>query len=227
MQGPALNPLFQVGLNVYGRACLVIGGAAEAEDKTARLLDAGACVTLVSPDATPALRECEAQKQLVWRRRRYKSWDLKEVFLVMNTVRNAELGRRVFAAAEAAGAIINTYDDLEHSHFGMAALVSAGPLRVSISTSNASPTLAGRLRRDLEAIFDDEFEEFLEALGQVRAELRAREPDFSVRRQILRDLVQGAGLEGTFNLPDDWRQRVQDALHPGQMSSSSSSSSSS
>lgn len=207
-----LNPLFQVGLNVRARNCLVIGGGAEAEDKTGRLLNAGAHVTLVSPDVTPALGQWASQALLVWHQRRYKPWDLHSVFLCMNTVRDRALAHRVFTTAEASGAVVNTYDDLERSHFGMAALVCAGPLRLSISTSNASPTLAGRLRRDLEAAFGGEFEEFLEALGGVRNQLKQQVPDFSARRQILRDLVEGAGLEAHFRLPEDWRQRVQEAL---------------
>ena len=36
-----INPLFQVGLDVLNRTCLVLGGGREAEEKTGRLLDAG------------------------------------------------------------------------------------------------------------------------------------------------------------------------------------------
>ena len=52
-----INPLFQVGLDVLNRTCLVLGGGREAEEKTDRLLDAGARVVLLATDLTPALAE--------------------------------------------------------------------------------------------------------------------------------------------------------------------------
>ena len=208
-----LNPLFQVGLDVRHRRCLVIGGGSEAQDKTERLLDAGAVVLIVSPDLTPALENHVKKGRLQVNRRRYRPWDLDGAFLVMNTVRgDADLAARVFAAAESRGTIVNTYDDLSRSHFGMAALVRAGPLRLSISTSNASPTLSSRLRQDLEAIFDAEFGEFLEELGRARVLLKEMIPDFTARRQVLRELVDGARLQGNFQLPDNWRNRIEIAL---------------
>jgi precorrin-2 dehydrogenase/sirohydrochlorin ferrochelatase len=211
---PELNSLFQVGLNVSGRLCLVIGGGGEAEDKAGRLIDAGGRVTLVSPKVTDSLAQWAEQDRLQWHDRDYESTDLEgDVFLVMNTLRaEARLNQEIFSAAEARGILVNTYDDLAHSHFGMAALVSAGPLRISVSTSNASPTLSGRLRRDLEDLFDAEFGDYLEALGRARALLKEQVPDFASRRKILHSLVEGAHLEGQFHLPQDWRSRIEAAV---------------
>ncbi len=208
-----LNPLFQVGLDVRHRVCLVIGGGHEAQDKAGRLLDAGARVVLVSPESTPGLQDWATQGRLEWRRRCYEPGDLDGALLVMNTVRDdADLSARVLAAGESRGILVNTYDDVSRSHFGMAALVSAGPLRLSISTSNASPTLSSRLRQDLEGLFDAEFGEYLEALGKARTHLKETVHDFDARRLILHGLVEGARLEGRFTLPVDWRRRIEAAL---------------
>ncbi len=208
-----LNPLFQVGLDVRGRRCLVIGGGAEAEGKSGRLLDAGARLAVVSPEATGPLEDWHARGRLELRRRRYRAGDLDQVFLVMNTVRSDQvLCGEVFAACQARGILVNTYDDARRSHFGMGALVAAGPLRISISTSNASPSLSSRLRRDLEGLFGTEFAEYLTALGQARDHVRRTVHDFERRRRILRSLVEGARLEGAVRLPADWRERVRAIL---------------
>ena len=208
-----LNPLFQVGLDVRGRRCLVIGGGAEAEDKSGRPLDAGARLVVVSPEATATLEDRAAAGRLELRRRPYEAGDLDEVFLVMNTVRgDAALCDEVFAACRERGILVNTFDDPGRSHFGMGALVAAGPLRISISTSNASPTLSSRLRRDLEALFGAEFAEYLAALGEARDHVRRTVPEFAERRRILGLLVEGARLEGAVRLPGDWRRRVRAVL---------------
>jgi|TARA_B100000809_G_scaffold254752_1_gene292351 precorrin-2 dehydrogenase/sirohydrochlorin ferrochelatase len=208
-----LNPLFQVGLDVRHRICLVIGGNDEAEDKCGRLLEAGARVVLIATELTPTLTDWATQQRLQWRRRGYEAGDLDDAFLVMNTVRGGvEFCTRLFADAESLGVLVNTYDDIDHSHFGMGALVSAGPLRLSVSTSNASPTLSARLRSDLERLFEGDFSAYLKALGQARAHLKEVIPDFPTRRQILHGLVEGARLEGCFHVPVDWRERIDAVL---------------
>ena len=52
-----LNSLFQVGLDVLDRSCLIIGGGDEAETKSARLLAAGARLQVVSPKLTDQLQQ--------------------------------------------------------------------------------------------------------------------------------------------------------------------------
>ena len=208
-----LNPLFQVGLDVRGRRCLVIGGGAEAEDKSGRLVDAGARLRVVSPEATAALRDGHDRGRLELRLRTYRPSDLDEVFLVMNTVRSDRaLCDEVWDACRERGILVNTYDDAARSHFGMGALVGAGPLRISISTSNASPSLSRRLRQDLEGFFGQEFAEYLTALGRAREHVRRTVPEFAERRRILGSLVEGMRVEGAVRLPGDWREQVREIL---------------
>jgi precorrin-2 dehydrogenase/sirohydrochlorin ferrochelatase len=207
---PADNPYFQVGLDVRGRPCLVIGGAAEAADKAERLLEAGAQLRVVSPQLCPPLRALAGRFEHL--ARHWRPADLDGAWLVLNTVADPELARQVFALARERGLLINTYDRPECSNLGMAALVHPGRLRLSISTSGASPALAGRLRRDLESIFEGEFVEYLEGLAQVRAHLREAEPDQETRIRLLKELVEGFKLEGKLCYPEGWREKVRELL---------------
>lgn len=209
----ALNPLFQVGLDVMGRTCLVIGGDGQAVERASRLLDAGARVVVVSPEVIEPLGGWAAAGRLELRRRRFESADLEGASLVVNTSNaDPELSAAVFRAGQERGILVNTFDEPALSHFGMAALVAAGHLRIAISTSNASPSLSRRLREDLERLFDAEFADYLGALARVRAFLRETEPDFDERRRLLGALVAEARLEGAFHLPAGWRQRVEQIL---------------
>lgn len=207
-----LNPYFQVGLDVLEQPCLVIGGGREAEDKAGRLLAAGARLTLVSPSATPALAEWAAAGRLTYHRRCFAEGDLDGVFLVLNTVRDSALTARVHALALMHKALINSYDNPAYSNVGMVALVQPGHLRLSISTSNASPALSRRLRQDLEEIFAGEFAAYLDRLAEVRQRVRAKVADRETRFALLRALVSGFRLEGTLRYPADWKRRVEALL---------------
>ncbi len=208
---PALNPYFQVGLDVLDQPCLVIGGAAEAADKAARLLEAGARLRVVSPQLCPPLQEGAAQGLFTHHGRCWEPADLDGAWLVLNTVADPELAAQVFALARGRGLLINTYDQPAYSNLGMAALVHPGHLRLSISTSGASPALASRLRRDLETLFDGEFTEYLDQLAQVRTQLREN-TDRETRIRLLKELVEGFGLEGKLHYPENWRGRVAELL---------------
>ncbi|MFC1525311.1 bifunctional precorrin-2 dehydrogenase/sirohydrochlorin ferrochelatase [Candidatus Latescibacterota bacterium] len=206
---PAGNPYFQIGLDVRRRPCLVIGGGSEAEDKVGRLLDAGASVTLVSPRTTDQLSDWAAEGVIAHRNRTFEPNDLTDVFVVINTVaHDADLGRQVYELSRTRGCLVNSHDCPDLSDFGMASLVAAGHLRISISTSNASPSLAARIRQGLEQLFDGEFVDYLEQLDRVRGHLKATVTDRRRRLDLLRTVVADFRLTGSISYPEEWREQM-------------------
>ena len=209
----ALNPYFQVGLDVLDKTCLIVGGGSEAAEKSGRLLRAGARVRLVSPTVVPELNAWCAELRMEYRRRRFEVADLEEVFLVLNTVStDPALAEEIFLRTRDRNILLNTYDLPRLSDIGMAALVDPGHLRLSISTSNASPALARRLREDLESLFDSEFVEYLERLAEVRRHLKTSAGDGRRRREKLRSAVRDFRIEGRLHYPRDWRRRLQELM---------------
>ena len=209
--GADFNPHFQVGLDVAGRLCLVIGGGGEACEKAGRLLAAHAEVLVVAPELQAELAELHAQGRIRWRQRRFRDSDLRGVHLVINTVRSDRaLCSSVFATAQRRRIPINTYDLPQYSTLAMAALVTCGHLRVSISTSNAAPAVASRLRRDLTDLLagDSGLAEYLDTLGRIRALAKQRVRDSGERRSLLRGLADGLRLHGVVELPADWRRQL-------------------
>ena len=203
------NPYFQIGLDVMGRHCLVVGGGAEAEEKSARLLEAGARVWIVSPDLTEQLKVWHEDGRVGHRARLFEPSDLEGVLVVMNTLEgNPEMAREIYELASERGILINTFDNPTLSNIGMAALVHPGHLRISISTSNASPSLAARLRAGLDDICDDEFVDYLDCLGRVRTHLKSSVSDRKQRVELLRSLTDGFRIAASLSYPEDWRQKA-------------------
>ena len=73
-QGRDLYPLTLTGM-AHKRA-IVAGGGPVGQRKVAGLLQSGAAVRLVSPEATPDLREWAQSGRIEWRRRPYQKGDL-------------------------------------------------------------------------------------------------------------------------------------------------------
>ncbi len=208
-----VNPLFQVGLDVMNRPCLVLGGGREAEEKSSRLLEAGARITLLADELTPQLERWAADGRILHAQRAFTEEDLTGVFLVINTHSNApELTQRVWEAANERNILINSYDQPALCNFGMVALVAPGHLRLSISTSNTSPSLASRLRQDLETLFDEEFAAYLDGLASARRHVRERVGERTTRFALLRALVRDFAVEGTLHYPPNWQHQVDAVL---------------
>ena len=194
---------FQINLDVKDRPCLVVGGGDEATEKTNRLLETGARVTVISPKLSDELKVLAASAKILHRGRRFKASDVEGgIWLVLNTVRTDEvLSRDLYALAKQKGFLLCSTDQPEYSTFTLPALVQRGPLRIAISTSGVSPALAKRLREDLEPLFDERFEVFLEWLDAYRAHLQSTEPHIEKRQQLLRDAVAKVKLHAKIEFP--------------------------
>lgn len=207
-----LRPLFPIGLDLVGQPVLVIGGGAEARDKSGRLLDAQALVSVVSPAVEPQLRSWAEHGRLVWLRRTVRPADLSGRRLVINTLSDGNPAHpAVTAWARRERVLLSTYDQPDRSDLGMPAVVSRGHLRIAIATSNASPSVAGLLRRELERVIDaSDLVSFLDELGDLRRELRVRVADGDTRRGLLRQAAAGLTLRGSVRTPPRWRERLAD-----------------
>src|SRR5262245_23412713 len=67
---------FPIYLDMKGRRCLVIGGGTVAERKIASLLEAGAQVTVISPDVTETIARWSKGGSIQFQARRYEGADI-------------------------------------------------------------------------------------------------------------------------------------------------------
>ena len=179
---PTLFPIF---LKLEGKPCLVVGGGPIAEGKTAGLLRSGARVTVVSPELTTSLAALAETRAIDWQPRNFELADLDGAFLVVAATSSFDANALIYQEADRRGILCNAVDQPEQCHFYYPAVVDRGPLQIAISTAGLSPSLAQRLRKDLEVQFGPEYERWVEWLGRVRAALMSQGSDFETRRRIL------------------------------------------
>ena len=206
----AINPGFQVSVDVKGRPCLVLGGDDDAADKVQRLLDAGAKVTVINPTLNDTLRRLTATGKIIHRVRTFRAPDAEGAMLVINTLKgDREYGRSLYELAQKERFLLCSTDQPELSTCMMPALVNRGHLRLAVSTSGVAPALASHIRQDLETVFDDEFQSFIEWLRKLREEVQAAEPDDERRRAQLREAIEGFKLSASVTYPEAWREAQQ------------------
>jgi precorrin-2 dehydrogenase/sirohydrochlorin ferrochelatase len=164
-------------------------------------------VTVIAPSLTEALGRWVQAGRIKHHARGFAETDLDGVFLALVCERDPALGDAVWAAAGARGVLVYAQDRPDRSHVAMPALVRRGSLRLAISTGEASPALAGRLRAELERIFDEPFVRYLAWLDELRTRLRDEEPDPARRAERLRAAVEGFAVNAVLHYPVPYTNR--------------------
>ena len=168
---PAYYPVY---LNLQGRRCVIIGGGGVAEGKIARLLESGAEIRVISPDATRGIQRMADAGAIQWEPRPYRPGDLAGAFIAIAATNNREVNRRIFDEAEARGVMLNAVDDPPNCSFIAPSIVQRGPVTVAISTGGASPALARKLRESLQESGDLAWADLANVMAAARARLRQK-----------------------------------------------------
>jgi uroporphyrin-III C-methyltransferase/precorrin-2 dehydrogenase/sirohydrochlorin ferrochelatase len=167
--------VYPVMLDVAGRACLVVGGGGVALRKVQGLVEEGARVTVVAPEAVEPLRDLSAAGQIEWRRRPYRTGDAASATLVFAATDDRDVNERVFRDASDAGIWVNVADVPENCSFHLPARIRRGPLQLAIGSAGEAPFAVSRLRRLLERRFGPEWGEWLDAAARYRGWVRSME----------------------------------------------------
>ncbi|HUO49820.1 MAG TPA: bifunctional precorrin-2 dehydrogenase/sirohydrochlorin ferrochelatase [Acidimicrobiales bacterium] len=172
--------LFPIGLLLQGQRCLVVGGGSVAARKIRALLDAGAAVTVVAPEAHEAVAALAAtgalddidEHPLDLQLRPYERGEAAGYRLVLAATGDPAVDGEVHADAEAAGVWINSADDTDHCSALLPAVHRDGPVTVAVSTGGASPALASWLRDRLATALGPGLAELAALLAEGRRQLR-------------------------------------------------------
>lgn len=190
--GNPLNFRFPVFLDVTGKSCLVTGEGYEVPQKVQALVDAGAQVTYVNPQAEARIADLIARGAIRWQQREFEENDLNGRFLV---IADTEENDRIFGLAEARGVLCNCVDDPTHCRFSFGSIHRRGELTMAISTNGWAPAVAVRLRQWLEREIGPEYEELLALLKEVRPGITQGIADFATRRELWYRIVDSPVLE--------------------------------
>jgi siroheme synthase-like protein len=186
---------YPIYLDLKGRHVLVVGGGAIAEGKALQLVEAGARVTVVSPELTEALRAAADSKEITYLNSSFIEENLNGVFLVVSATDDRKVNEKVAKAARERGLLCNVVDQPDLCNFITPALVTRGELQISVSTGGGSPTLTQRVKREVAALIGEEYGDLLELAAEMRAEAKERIHDFELRKDALRAFVESGALD--------------------------------
>lgn len=187
--------MFPMFLKLEGRQCVVVGAGPIADGKIGSLLDAGASVRVVAPQAVQAIQKRAKNGTIDWYCRGFEPHDLDGAFLVITATSSPEVNAQVFQEARKRNVLCNSVDDPQNCDFYYPAVVNRGDLQIAISTNGRSPALAQRLRKELEEQFGPEYEAWVKELGEARDQLTAQNVPVEPRRKLLHEIASQEAFE--------------------------------
>jgi siroheme synthase-like protein len=191
VQGMLETPFYIACLRLKGRRCLVVGGGDVGLEKVEGLLACDASVTLVAPEAHPALVELALEGSITWERREFRDEDLDGCLLAIAATADTDVNIAVFEGAERRSTLVNVVDVPPLCSFILPAIVRTGPLAVAISTAGASPALAKRMKREIGELFGEPYAELAVLLNDARGWAKATLPTYQDRKEFFESIVNG------------------------------------
>jgi uroporphyrin-III C-methyltransferase/precorrin-2 dehydrogenase/sirohydrochlorin ferrochelatase len=129
---PGSSVVYPVGLRLFERRVVVVGGGQVAHRRVAGLLDARAQVSVVSPDVTPAIEALVAPGSLTWIRRRYRPGDLDGAWYAVAATDDPAVNASVAEEAERSRIFCARADDRAASSVWTPAVGRQGDLVVGV-----------------------------------------------------------------------------------------------
>ena len=190
-----MTNLFPMFLKLSGRKVLVVGAGKVGEPKIAGLLETGARIRVVALEASPLVRDWAREGKIELELRAYAPTDLEGAFLAIVATSSRSLNERVYNEAQKRGVLCNVVDVPDLCDFFYPAIVRRGDLQIAISTSGQSPSLAQKIRQQLEKQFGPGYAAWVAELGETRRLILASELDKERKLELLHSLASRQAVE--------------------------------
>ena len=178
---------YPINLKIDDMKIVIIGGGKVAYRKCMNFLAFNKKVLVVSKEFVKEFEEIKEQVEIV--KGAYNEKYIKDAFVVVAATNNKEVNREIGIYCGQYNKLVNVVDDKELSNFTVPSFVKRGDLLLSVSTGGKSPSLSRKIRKDLEEVYDDSYEEYVKLLGQAREMIIENTSDIKERRKNLKELL--------------------------------------
>jgi precorrin-2 dehydrogenase/sirohydrochlorin ferrochelatase len=182
-------------VKLEGKRCLVVGAGKVGEPKIGGLIDTGARVHVVALEASEAVHRWANAGKITLEMRAFAPADLDQAFLAVVATASRPLNQSIYREAQQRGILCNVVDVPEYCDFYYPAVVRRGDLQIAISTSGRSPSLAQKLRQQLERQFGPGYARWVAELGETRKLVLASDLDPKRKSELLHSLASREALK--------------------------------
>lgn len=190
-----MTNLFPMFLKLEGRQVLVVGAGKVGEPKIAGLLETGARIRVVALEASSAVTRWSKAGKIELELRAFQPEDLQGIFFAVVATSSRTVNERVYNEAQRRNILCNVVDVPDLCDFFYPSVVKRGDLQIAISTAGQSPSLAQKIRQQLEKQFGPGYAAWVAELGETRKRILASGLDKERKLDLLHSLASREAFE--------------------------------
>ena len=191
---------FPFYMDVEGMVCLIAGGGKVASRKIFTMLEYGAAVRVIAPEAEEEIAALAEMERISYEARACVPEDVDGADFVIAATSDEVLNRAISRRCKSMRIPVNVVDVQEECSFIFPALVKDGDIVVGISTGGASPAIARMLKDRVRAAIPEGAGAAAGWMKENREMVKALVDSQPVREEIFYRLAElalsaGGGLE--------------------------------
>jgi len=169
------NRLFPVFLKLEKLRLLIVGGGYVGLEKLEAVLGNSPAthIKLVAPQISDNIRAlANKHTNLHLFQKPFSNDDLQEVDVVIVAINDKAISQQIAHTVKAKGILANVADKPELCDFYLGSIVKKGNLKIAISTNGKSPTMAKRIKEQLNELIPDVMDDVLDQMQTIRNSLK-------------------------------------------------------
>lgn len=178
---------YPINLRIDDMKVVIIGGGKVAYRKCMNFLAFMKKVVIISDKFIKEFETIKEGVEII--ESRYNEKYIEDAFIVIAATNNKFINNQIGTYCRKNGKLVNVVDDESLSNFTVSSFVKRGDLLLSISTGGKSPSLSMKIRKELEQIYDEGYEEYVNLLGEARQKIINNTDDIEERRKKLKDIL--------------------------------------
>ncbi len=178
---------YPIMLDLKGKKITIVGGGKVAYRKVCNFIKFGYKVEVISVDFIEDFKNINEKVNLIYNE--YSEKYIEDSFIVVAATNNRKINESIGIFCREKGKLVNVVDNPSLSNFIVPSVLKRGDLIIGVSTSGKSPSLAAKIKKDLESTYDDSYEEYVKLLGHIRNEILKKYDDSLEKKKLLNEIV--------------------------------------
>ncbi|MCY6354156.1 precorrin-2 dehydrogenase/sirohydrochlorin ferrochelatase family protein [Clostridium sp. ZS2-4] len=204
-----MKKYYPIMLDIENKNCLVIGGGRIAYRKTLSLLECGGKVKVLSKNISDEFKILINKGEIEYIEDNYSIKYIDNVYIVYAATDNRSMNKTIYEDCNRNNILVNVVDEPDICNFIVPAKVQRGDLTVAVSTNGKSPMLSRRIREELEKVFNSNYEDFLDIMGDMRSNVLREIKDGKKRREFFKEVVYSDFIERlTYENKEEVQQEI-------------------
>ncbi|MGL5641930.1 MAG: precorrin-2 dehydrogenase/sirohydrochlorin ferrochelatase family protein, partial [Paraclostridium sp.] len=178
---------YPIMIDLKEKNITIVGGGKIAYRKAKNFINFGYKVNVVSLEFIEEFEKIADKVNFI--NNGYDEKYIKDSFIVVAATNNRQINENIGIFCREKDKLVNVVDNPQLSNCTVPSYVKRGDLVIGVSTSGKSPSLAAKIKRDLELVYDDSYTEYINLLGELRNKILKKYNDPNEKKRLLSEII--------------------------------------